>query len=293
MNKLSIFIVFLISIVIINSPLTAQNPTPPPPDPGGDPCSGGLHQACPQRGNEVKIRPGGRRLEAAPQALASPMPFWAVGHGDGDFSSNIYRFSLWGSLTEFVNYGEMGVVLFDIAVVDAAWGPFHVLSEQGVLYRYYPDTGALSYVGPTGHSLSSLEYCNGVLYGWGLGALVRINPNTAQTTVIGYPNWGSSGDLMCAWGGTLYGIARSSGASDVIVVFNTTYGLSAWTGITLPGKDFFGGEIDGEGRMFVGRQNGSQIQLYHVDLATNAVSLVGTYPTTLGLYGLTAAQIAW
>jgi|CXWL01.1.fsa_nt_gi hypothetical protein len=283
---------------LLGAPAFGQNATiVSDPDPDPEVCTG-YPNACPQKVPDRTIRPGRqKRLESAPSGLtlSSPMPFWAVGQGDFDESSSLYRFELWGNITNFVNFGEMGVVLWDIALNDGPWGPLHVLSEDGELFRFYPDTGVLSYVGSTGYELTALEQCNGELYGWGTNLLVRINPNTAQTTVVGYPSSSSSGDLMCTYWGTLYGISRATnlGGNDSIVVFSTVYGYSAWTGIDLPGYGYFGGEIDGEGRMFVGRQNGAYIELRHVDLSTGIVSFVASYPSTLGVFGLATFPAAW
>jgi hypothetical protein len=221
------------------------------------------------------------------------MPFFAVGNGNGDLSSSLYQFSLWGAITDFVDYGELGVVLFDVTYGDTPWGQLYAIGENRRLYRYDLTTGAFSLIGNTGRAINALDWCNGVLYGWSEGTLVRINPTTAQTTVVGNAGFTSQGDLLCSYGGALYGIARMSTGNDRLVVFNTTTGAATWTGITLPGKQFFAGEIDGEGRMFVGRQTASRIELYHVDLASGVTSLVGSYPTALGLYGLSTFPAAW
>jgi hypothetical protein len=277
-------------------PVLAQFPTPlpepdPDPDPGG--CIG--VRICPQRAPDRTVQPRqDQHHESAPQAsLVSPMPFFAVGTGNGDHSSSLYRFSLWGAITDFVDYGELGVVLFDVAYGSSPSGPLYAIGENRNLYRYDFDTGTFSVIGNTGRVINALDWCNGVLYGWGSSTLVRINPATAQTTVVGSTGFTSQGDLLCSYGSALYGIARMGTGNDRIVLFNTTTGAATWTGITLPGKEFFAGEIDGEGRMLVGRQTTSQIEIYHVDLASGASSFVGSYPTTLGLYGLSTFPTTW
>lgn len=278
--------------LLLACPVLAQFPTPSEPEPGECP---GL-RVCPQRTPDRSVQPRqDQHHENAPQALSlvSPMPFFAVGNGNGDLSSSLYQFSLWGAITDFVDYGELGVVLFDVTYGDTPWGQLYAIAEDRKLYRYNFDTGNFSVIGNTGRAINALDWCNGVLYGWGGSVLFRINPATAQTTVVGSTGFTSQGDLLCSYAGSLYGIARMGSGNDRLVVFNTTTGVATWTGITLPGKDFFAGEIDGEGRMFVGRQFASRIELFHVDLASGVSSLVGSYPTTLGLYGLSTFPTTW
>lgn len=221
------------------------------------------------------------------------MGFYAVGSGAGDGSSNVYMFSYSSGIASFPELGESGAILWDIAVTNASGLSLYAVSNTRQLFSVHPQNGSLSYIGTTGYDLDSLEFCGGTLYGWGGTKLVTINPSNAQVTAVFSVGFLSAGDLMCSPTGVLYGIAQRAGEDDFLVQFNRTTGAAISTGITLPGDDFFGGEFDGQGQLYVSQQPGNFLPLHHIDLATGGVTQVGSYATPHGLFGLTTLPIAW
>jgi hypothetical protein len=293
-------------------PVAAQFPLPPDPGSGGGVGCGG-NRVCRDSSiqgekpapavpdSEVQFIPSKAvrsGLKAVP--AASPMPFFAVGDGKGDNSSNIYRFDyFYGTVGNFVSLGEAGVILWDIAIdlYDGAWSWAYAISNTGRLYRIDTMTGAISLVGSTGQTtINALDFCGGTLYGWGQNVFVSINKNTAAATVIGNPSHSSAGDLMCDnfGSGNLYGIDAYLTNPNGIDIFNMYYGLAAWTGLNLPGSNFYGGEIDGMGQMWAARQTSTgAVQLYWVDRTTNTSTRVGTLTTTYGMNGMATFPAAW
>jgi len=222
------------------------------------------------------------------------MPIIAIGDGASDHSSNLYMFTYGnGTVSNVVHIGETGAVMLDVAInrAENPWGRVFAISEFGALYSIDLTTAASTYIGSTGLVLSALEFCNGTLYGWGDNLLVAIDPTNAQTTLLGRPTWNASGDLMCTPTG-LWGIALSrTGGNDTLVQFTGTVDNTP-VGIDLPGKEFYGGVVDGEGTMFVARKSGrSSATLYIVSGGT--VTAVSTFVTGNGLYGLTTYPAAW
>lgn len=296
---------------LLSLPVAAQFPLAPAPGGGGGvPCGGNrLCRDSIQRekpapdvpDREVQFIPSRAirfGLKAAP--AASPMPFFAVGDGKNDNSSNIYRFDYYyGTVGNFVSLGEAGVILWDIAIdlYDGAWTWAYAISSTGRLYRIDTLTGAISLIGNTGQpTINALDFCGGTLYGWGKNVFVAINKNTAATTVIGNPSQSSAGDLMCDNFGTgyLYGIDTYLTNPNGIDIFNTYYGFASWTGISLPASNFYGGEIDGMGQMWAARQTTTgAVQLYWVDRSTNTSTFVGTLSTTYGMNGMATFPAAW
>jgi len=219
------------------------------------------------------------------------MEFFAVGDGVGDHSSSVYRFSYHDGIADVAELGESGVILWDLALDNSLGMSLYAISDSGALYRVDGSTGSLTYIGQPGNDINALESCGGTLYGWGLSKLVTISPATGQILTSRSVPYASSGDLMCAPSGALYGIATSSG-NDILVLFNAN-GTTTSTGITLPGIGFYAGIVDGEGNLYVSRNVAGQLQLYHVDLASHIVTLVGTQPSSLGMNGLAVNPLAW
>jgi len=181
----------------------------------------------------------------------------------------------------------------------------------GDIYTIDANTGAATFLGSTGFPLNSLDFCGSTLYGWGDKALITIDRQSAHVTAAYPQGVPAAGDLMCSpSSSTLYGIAGSSDptAANYIVrfVFGSVPGIGTIVsntpvGITLPGSNFYGGEIDGQGNMFVARASTRVdtivhvlgISLYQVDLATQTVTLAGRTDTPLGMYGLATFPAVW
>ena len=81
----------------------------------------------------------------------------------------------------------------------AASGPKALLSDRsGKLGTIDLGNGAIRIIGSTGKALTDIAYCrNGTLYGISFSQLFRINPSTAQATLIGSHHVSGLNALVC------------------------------------------------------------------------------------------------
>ena len=175
-----------------------------------------------------------------PEPLASwPRPDQALTDGCAayaeDGTSNLYLVFLRGPLTgTSVTIGPITtlpgtVSLSDLAV--SASGTLYGIDFGSDLYRIDPATGDATDIGPTGYAVNGLVVSpTGTIYASGNDCLITIDPTTGAGTLVGSPQYTSSGDLAFDASGDLYMTAIGTSSGDQLVQFETLDRLSQFGG---------------------------------------------------------------
>jgi hypothetical protein len=173
---------------------------------------------------------------------------------------------------------------------------YGIEKDTGNLYRVSTTDASLAFVGSAVVGLGSLEYrpSDGMLYGITVGnlaALYRINPSTAQATLVGpIGATVSEGGLVIAPDGTAYAAQKGGGGG---LSSATLFTIDLDTATTINVAQVSGGnDIDGlawrSDNMLVGL-DGSTNSLLTINPLTGASSVLAPVPTFIGLYGGMAA----
>lgn len=222
--------------------------------------------------------------------ISSSSLFYGAGDGNGDGSSDIYRFNYSNlGIVNFVKIGEAGRIIWDLAATSD--NLLYGVDPSSNLVSIDTSTGAATVIGYTGYSLNALVSCGG-LYGWGGTTLVKLNTSNGAATPVGNVGYTSAGDLACPlqapW--NLYGTAISSQNNDQLVSINPSYGAGTLVGST--GYSQMNAlTFDQNNVLFGARASNTALMLYAINRATGAASLVALYPTYAGMYGLTTPVV--
>ncbi|WP_257463247.1 hypothetical protein [Archangium lipolyticum] len=224
---------------------------------------------------------------------SSSVTFYAVGDGNGDDSSDFYRFTYSGGvISGFVKIGETGVVLNDLAL-DAYTSTFYAMGVNGSLYTLNASTGAATRRGYVGGFVNAIDFCGNVLYGWGGDTLYTLDAASgAVDVVIGSVGFSSSGDLACSLWGNLYGSGKSTSSSDALIKINKFSGQGTRIG-NFGYSGVYGFEIDQSDKLFGAYATSHSIVLLSVNPNTGAATPVASYPTSAGMNGMATYNMAY
>lgn len=222
---------------------------------------------------------------------SSPYLFYAIGSGNYDSSSDVYQFRYCNrAIRQFRKLGESGVRLRDVAL-DSYTGALYAIDYSGYLRTVNKTNGSTTVIGLTGSGLNALDYTNEGLVGWNeyTGQFLKINTTTGAATSAGSVGYKPVGDLAGAFSGKYYGTAYTTSGDALVKIENGVGTFIGWTGL----DETFGVEIDQQQVLFVARATATTMYLYYLNPRTGAATLLASYPTSAGVYGLATYSIAW
>lgn len=217
-----------------------------------------------------------------------------------DGGSHIYRIDNFNSTPTATVLADSGTYLGDIAVHPTSGTAYAIASHTGMLHMVDLNTGDLTLVGDTGViGLNSLEVApNGTIYAraYDSDGLWSLDPNTGAATLLVETDFGGGSDLALAPNGTdLYATASLGdgvGTALIRIDLNSmnvvSIGSFGQNPLLMPGLDF---DSNGNLYAFAGQDNSGLAQVYHVDMATGAATLIDSIAGAqdLGLLGATIA----
>lgn len=165
----------------------------------------------------------------------------------------------------------LGAAASMIALAGAADAAvLHINDSGGRLGTVDTDTGAVTVIGATGISLTDIAFApNGDLYGISFDRIYRIDPATAQTTLVGDHGVSGGNALVFGADGTLYAAGANSTQLFTIDTATGTGTSLGDTGVRSGGDLAFV-----EGQLYLASAQGD---LVAIDLAAVSATTIGSF----------------